>query len=271
LAAANPVEGRFDEYQSIPDQINLEPPLVSRFDLIFIIRDIPQEDTDSAIARHIINTNREGQQRAQSEAKGTAPTTKTGAASVTNADTIDPELLRKYIAYARKNCFPVITDEAADRLEEFYVNVRQKGKERDAISLTARKITALIRIAEASARVRLSDEITLEDAERTIELTKYSLNQVGVDPDTGEFDADRLETGEAKSQRDRKQNLEMVINDLCDEDESNGGRGLAEREKVVETAVEMGLGDEEFIRKDLSKMQRAGKIMEPKTDYIRFV
>ncbi len=73
---------------------------------------------------------------------------------------IEPDLLRKYVAYAKRNCFPTMTEEAKSRIEDFYVDLRLKGQDEDApVPVTARKLEALVRLAEASARIRLSDTV----------------------------------------------------------------------------------------------------------------
>jgi len=96
-----------------------------------------------------------------------------------------------------------MTDEAKDAIEEFYVDLRSKGADEDAPSpMTARKLEALVRLSEASARVRLSDTVDEEDADRVIEIVRSCLENIGVDSETGEFDADVVETGTSKSERD---------------------------------------------------------------------
>jgi len=262
LAAANPKEGRFDEYMSVPEQINLDPPLVSRFDLIFIIRDIPDEDKDGDIADHILNTNRVGERKAA----GQNDITKGTDVDEEDVDQpLDSGLFQKYVAYARKNISPELTDEAQKIIRDFYVNLRKQGKEEsDAISITARKLESLVRLSEASARVRLSDEVTKEDAERAIQITKYSLSDVGVDPDTGEYDIDMLETGESKSQRDRKHTVEGIIREISENKESNEDK-VAEKEAIIEKANDYGL-DTGKVKKDLEKMVQNAIVAEPMTD-----
>ena len=266
LAAANPEEGRFDDYLSVPDQINLEPPLISRFDLIFIVKDEPEEQKDEDIARHIIKTNRAGQRSAQGKSlKGAFNEDDESEADDVTQD-ISSDMFRKYVAHARKTCFPELTDEAEDALIEFYVGLRKKGAERDTISITARKLESLVRLAEASARVRLSDVVEPQDAKRAIDLAKYSLRQVGTDPDTGEFDIDMVEAGSSKSQRQRKKGVRELINEICDEQEENDKKAHAPREEILERASEAGLGQDK-VEKELKNMQGAGLLAEPKTNH----
>lgn len=273
LAAANPEEGRFDDYYSVPDQINLEPPLISRFDLIFIVRDNPEADKDEDIARHILKTNRTGQRNALEDSNeiDIAPPD-------VDADDVDDEevsqevptdLFRKYVAYARKNCIPQMTDEAEDQLVDFYVSMRDNGADNDAISITARKLESLVRLSEASARVRLSETVEPEDAERAINITKYSLKQVGTD-DNGEFDIDMVEAGSSKSQRERKKGVRDIIKDICEEKSADDEKPMAPRDEVLERAKENGL-DEEKVEKDLQKMMAQGKLMEPKTEHYSII
>ena len=166
----------------LADQIDLPAPILSRFDLQFVIEDKPNVDNDRAIAQHILKIHQSS-----------------------NVDyEIEPELLRKYIAYARKNIHPKLTDEANKVLEEFYVSVRMGGVEDDTpVPITARQLEAIIRLAEASAKLQLKEEVDAEDARRAITLQKKCLEAVGMDPDTGKIDIDKVEGRTPTSDRDR--------------------------------------------------------------------
>ncbi|OYR81330.1 ATPase, partial [Halorubrum sp. E3] len=122
LGAANPKYGRFDQYEPIGEQIDLEPALISRFDLIFTVTDSPDPEHDSRLAKHIIKTNYAGELNTQREELASSEFTSEQVAAVTEevAPEIDSELLRKYIAHAKRSCFPTMTDEAKDLIEEFY-------------------------------------------------------------------------------------------------------------------------------------------------------
>jgi replicative DNA helicase Mcm len=134
------------------------------------------------------------------------------------APTIEPDLLRKYIAYAKRNCFPTMTEEAKSEIQDFYVNLRARGSDEDAaVPVTARKLEALVRLSEASARIRLSDTVEAEDASRAVDIVRYCLEDIGMDPETGEFDADMVETGTSKSQRDRIKDLLSLIQTIEEE------------------------------------------------------
>jgi len=170
LAAANPKFGRFDPYENPLSQINIESTILSRFDLMFIVREVLDENRDREIAEHILKTHRAGEMRMQYER---ATETKLTSEEVEKAEehikpAIEPELLRKYVAYARTHIFPVLTDEAMKEIIDFYVNLRKLGKTAGTVPATARQLEALIRLTEASARVRLSNVATVEDAKRAI-------------------------------------------------------------------------------------------------------
>ena len=109
---------------------------------------------------------------------------------------IEPELLRKYIAYARRNVNPQLTDEANEVLKEFYVSTRNSNpEEQGAVPITARQLEAIIRLSEASAKIKLKEFVEKEDAEKAVRLQMACLKEVGVDPETGEIDVEILEGG----------------------------------------------------------------------------
>nr|WP_276278724.1 LAGLIDADG family homing endonuclease [Halomicroarcula sp. SYNS111] len=266
LGAANPKYGRFDQYEPIGEQIDLEPALISRFDLIFTVTDQPDEESDRNLASHIIQTNYAGELHTHRTENATSNFTEEEVETVTEevAPTIEPDLLRKYIAYAKRNCFPTMTEEAKERIEDFYVDLRLKGQDEDApVPVTARKLEALVRLAEASARIRLSDTVEEDDAERAVDIALYCMKQIGIDPETGEFDADVVETGTSKSQRDRIQNLKGIIADI--EDEYDEGAPI---DIVVERAEEVGI-DESKAEHEIEKLKQKGEVYEPRTDHLR--
>jgi replicative DNA helicase Mcm len=266
LGAANPKYGRFDQYEPIGEQIDLEPALISRFDLIFTVTDQPDEEKDANLAEHILQTNYAGELHTHRTNNNNSNFTEEEVDTVTDevAPTIEPDLLRKYIAFSKRTCFPTMTQEAQDRIQEFYVDLRSKGQDEDApVPVTARKLEALVRLAEASARVRLSDTVEKEDADRVIEIVRSCLKDIGVDPETGEFDADVVETGTSKSQRDRIKNIKNLIADL--EDEYEDGAPI---DKIIERAEEVGV-DQSNAEHEIDKLKQQGEVYEPRTDHLR--
>ncbi|WP_254864396.1 minichromosome maintenance protein MCM [Halovivax gelatinilyticus] len=266
LGAANPKYGRFDQYEPIGEQIDLEPALISRFDLIFTVTDQPDEEKDANLAEHILNTNYAGELTTQREQMTShdVSTEEIEEMTATVDPAIDADLLRKYVAYAKQNCHPRMTEEAREAIQNFYVDLRSKGVDEDApVPVTARQLEALVRLAEASARIRLSDTVEREDAERIIEITRACLQDIGVDPETGEFDADIVEAGRSKSQRDRVKNIKALIADV--EEEYDDGAPI---DVVLERAGEIGM-DESKAEHEIEKLKQKGEVYEPKTDHLR--
>ncbi|WP_256030337.1 LAGLIDADG family homing endonuclease [Natronomonas aquatica] len=268
LGAANPKYGRFDQYESIGEQIDLEPALISRFDLIFTVTDQPDEEEDANLAEHIINTNYAGELHTHRENTTTSDVSQEEVENVTEKvePAIDAELLRKYIAHAKRNCYPMMSEEAKAQIRDFYVDLRSKGQGEDApVPVTARKLEALVRLSEASARMRLSDTVEREDAERVIDIVRSCLQDIGVDPETGEFDADVVETGTSKSQRDRIKNIKALISEI--EAEYDEGAPV---ETVLDRAEEMGM-ERSQAEHEIEKLRRQGDVYEPTTDHLRTV
>ena len=196
LAAANPKFGTFDRYKTLANQIDLPSPILSRFDLIFVIEDKPDVEKDRELAQHILKTHQYSN----------------------IAYDIEPELLRKYIAYARKNIHPVLTDEANKVLEEFYVSVRTGGVEEGTpVPITPRQLEATIRLAEASAKLQLKNEVEASDAHRAISLQRRCLEKIGMDPDTGKIDIARVEGRTPTSERDKINKVMQEIGALEEE------------------------------------------------------
>ncbi len=247
LAAANPKYGRFDPYTPIPDQINLPDTLISRFDLIFAIRDIPSREKDTSLAEHILSLHENPEEE-------NVP--------------MSAEMLRKYIAYARTNCAPKLTKGAIEVIREFYVNIRNQNSEDEKapIPLTARQLEALVRLAEASAKIRLSDTVTKADATRGIDLLTHCLKQVGIDPETGQFDIDRLSSGVTSSKRNKIMNILRIIKEMQDESPDK----LVNREDLISRAEEEGM-DSAKVEEIIESLRRDGELFEPRHGFLKKV
>jgi len=257
LAAANPVEGRFDQYAPIADQIDLDPALISRFDLIFTFSDQPEESFDREIADHKTDVWQVGAERAASDTAGSAD----------KDPTVEPEFskdfLRKYIAYAKSECKPVPTEAAKDRVREEFISLRMAngGDEDKPVPVTFRKQEAIHRLAEASARVRLSETVEERDVSRAMRLVRETLKQVGIDPESGEMDADMVETGQSHTQRERKRDIKDVIAELAADDDEFGAKIAA----VVQKAQDIG-HDAQKVNHDIERLKEKGEAYHPDPD-----
>ena len=249
LAAANPSLGRFDIFKDIVEQINLPSTLLSRFDLIFPITDRPNVERDSRLASHILKVHRIG------ETRGTNLDSDMIEATDEITPLFDRDFIRKYISFAKTHIKPVLTQEAEDAIKDFYLQLRAASNYDTGIAIAPRQIEAMVRLAEASARVRLSSLVTREDAERAINLMKYYIKMVAMEDNY--MDIDKIETGIAHKGRGRLQALEEAIKALEEE------YGYASMDKLLIWAKEHGY--EEHLEHDLAHMKQMGKLFEPKT------
>lgn len=264
LAAANPKLGRFDKYEPIAPQINLTPALMSRFDLIFILTDDPDTNRDSKIAEHILKSNYAGELATQISWNPGISQEDIDSAMIVIKPEIEPEMLRKYVAYIRKKIFPTLTDDVRERLRNYYVGLRSQGQDSNKpVPVTARQLEALVRLSEASARLRLSNKVTMEDAERAIRIFLACMQKIGVDPDTGFMDADIIATGMTKTTRDKTKLMKDVIKDIGKENQ-----GQAPKDAVLDRAEEIGIerGRAEEI---IDRLKRDGDVFEPRPGMLR--
>jgi replicative DNA helicase Mcm len=250
LGAANPRYGRFDPYESIAEQINMQPTLLSRFDLIFVLTDVPNEGRDTDIAKHILASHFAGELAASG-----SPDQEVHAASYPLSPTIEVELLRKFIAYA-KRINPVLSEDAKQQFIDYYVGLRKQGGEGSPIPITARQLEALVRLGEASARMRLSRRVTLDDAKRVIQIVEACLKEVGVDPETGRRDFDVIAVGRSKSQQERIKSIRDIIRELERE------AGSAPLDKIIERASRLGF-DKDKVEAEIFRLVQEAVIFEP--------
>jgi replicative DNA helicase Mcm len=247
LAAANPKFGRFDPYDLIANQINLPPPLINRFDLIFPIKDLPNREKDDLTASFILSLHRE-------------PKNAVGEVST--------ELLKKYFTYVRHKINPKITEVAIDEIKEYYISMRNSGSSEDqgprSIPITARQLEALIRLAEASAKMRLSKTVTKRDAQKAIEMIDYCLNQIAKDKDTGKIDIDRIGSKITATQRSSIGMVKEIVSSLEEQLSSK----IIPTENIVEAAKEKNISEDQ-VEEILEKLRRSGDIFEPKRGFIQ--
>ena len=158
LASANPVGSRYNPNMSMVENIQLPPTLLSRFDLLYLLLDRPNPETDRRLARHLVSLHFKE-----------PPQKKRGA--------IDATLLTDYVSYARANVQPVLSDEAAEELVEGYVEMRRMGGSRKVITATPRQLESLIRLSESLARMRLSRRVDRDDAKEALRLMRVAMQQ----------------------------------------------------------------------------------------------
>jgi replicative DNA helicase Mcm len=259
LAAANPKKGKFEPVSEIPftSQINLSPPLVSRFDIIWLLTDNPDENKDAKIANHIIKNRLRGVSELLVN-EGSAPDPSKSSAelkiSADDSEMLPRELIRKYIAHAKRTVHPNLTAEATDIIVKFYIETRKKGgNSTDSVSITARSLEALARLAEASARIRLSQDATLEDAERAIKITRlwrYAL--MGED-----YDETSTASGKKTSVRNKERTIRDIVSTL-----QNDGDGIVNSIDVYNEAEKLGI-DRNTAETIIEKLVLNGTLMRP--------
>ncbi len=246
LAAANPKLGRFDPYDLVANQIDLPPTLINRFDLIFPIKDLPNREKDELTASFILNLH-QNPEKAVSE--------------------ISTDILKKYFAYIRQKMEPKMTDAAIDELKSFYISMRNSGAGESgpkSIPITARQLEGLVRLSEASAKIRLSKTVTKKDAQKAIELIDYCLNQIAKDNETGKIDIDRISSGITATQRSSISVIKEIIHTL----EAQEGTKMIPQEAIIEAAREKNISDDK-VEEAIEKLRRSGDIFEPKKGFIQ--
>ncbi|HUY70478.1 MAG TPA: minichromosome maintenance protein MCM [Candidatus Baltobacteraceae bacterium] len=255
LAAANPKYGRFDPNIYPSEQFDIPPTLLSRFDLIFPIKDVMDEELDRNIAKHIL---------LQHGAAG-AKIMELKEYDQVEAPPIEMELIRKFIAYAKKNVHPRLMQEASDKIQNYYIELRKIGAKTGVVPITPRQIEGLIRMAEASAKSRLGDSVLVSDAERAIYLSEYMLKTLAVDR-SGRRDIDILSTGMPREKVNRINSIMTIIKKL---EEEEGGMG-AKMQRLVEEAVKENI-DEQTLNKYLGELERSGDIFRPRPGIVKTI
>jgi hypothetical protein len=241
LAAGNPKLGLYDPTKSFVDNVNLPPTILSRFDLIFVLRDVPDKRRDAELAAYVLEAH-------------------------TNSEKIrpdiDPQLLRKYILYARRYIRRVkLSSEAKEMLKDFFTSMRasalshMQGEGPLPIPITTRQLEALVRLTEAHARMALREEAGPEDAAEAIRLTLSFLTSVGFDVETGVVDVGMLASGATYKMRTIMSIIQDIIKSLQEE------RGCAPLKRILEEAEARRIPREKA-QDAVERMYRNGIIFE---------
>ncbi len=244
LAAANPKYGRFDSYLTIAEQITLPSTLINRFDLIFPIKDLPDETKDAKMAEFVLNLHQN---------------------IFIEEPEFDTVFLRKYFAYAKRHIKPKLTEAAIKEIKKYYLHMRGAGNAeggKKAIPISARQLEGLIRLSEAVAKVRLSQTVSKNDAMRAVQLLDSCMRLIAFDEETGTFDIDMVATGMKSSQR----NKIVLVKEIIAELEEKIGKVIP-IEDVTKLAEEREMQSNE-VEEVIEKLRRTGDIFEPKRGFI---
>jgi len=238
LAAANPALGRYEPHRTVAENISLPVTILSRFDLIFVLRDIPNKEADTKMSEHILEIHRRGASPVEAQ--------------------IPAELMRKYVSYA-KSIKPVLSNDALKRLGDFYLAMRAASEtEGSPVAITARQLESLVRIAEARARVALKKEVSAEDAEAAVTIMKRSLEEVGIDISSYKMDIDIIMTGKPKSVRDK---MQVVLSALMEMEKETGIVEKSALSSQLESKYKVPRSETERI---IGQLLREGTIYEPR-------
>ncbi|MBI4176121.1 MAG: hypothetical protein HY518_02875 [Candidatus Aenigmarchaeota archaeon] len=243
LAGGNPKFSRFDPYLSISKQITIPDTLLTRFDLKFALKDVPDSEVDKKVVDHMIRSR-------HADYEGAKPK-------------LEAEFIRRYIAYAKDNCKPDLTEEAEKMLKKFYISTRKKAEGGGApVPITLRQFEATIRLSEAAAKIQLSQQVKKEHAQRAIKLMRFSLRQLGFDPETGAIDIDKTEGGVTATERSRIRIVLDILNELSQKKKEIAIADLQER------ARKEGVED---IDEVVDRLKREGMLFEPSPGFVQKV
>jgi replicative DNA helicase Mcm len=234
LSAANPMYGKYDPYKNITENVNLPVPLLTRFDLIFIVRDTPEKEKDNLIASHILEIHRDAEHASK--------------------PAIEIDLFSKYLAYSKQG-EPALTPEAIDIVRSYYMDMRKVESE-GMITVTPRQLEGLVRLATARTRLLLKDRVDADDAQRAIYLVDQMMRTAGVDVNTGKTDLGVL-YGKPQSVVSKEKTFMEVFRGLAGADNND-----VEDKVLVNELVKTGKFSDEEAKKYIQKFNREGQIFE---------
>ena len=246
LAAANPMFGKYDPFKNLTENVNLPIPLLTRFDLIFVVRDIPHKEKDRQIAQHILSQH--------------------GTSGTDTTSLIDIDILTKYLAYAKQND-PVLTKQAENKIMEFYLKMRSvEGEDKEKmITITPRQLEGLIRLSTARARILLKNQVEEDDADRAIYLFNEMLKNAGIDVNTGKIDIGVLQ-GRPRSEVSKLATFMEILKSLEGEPQSP-----VLEQTFVDELVKSEKFNEEEARNYIRRMVRDATIYESKPGHYNTV
>ncbi|PHH59040.1 hypothetical protein CDD81_3845 [Ophiocordyceps australis] len=169
VAAANPLAGRYNSTIPFSANVQLTEPILSRFDILVVVRDTVEPAEDERLARFIVGSHSRSHPQTQPDSMDLEQ------ASLRHhhqpAPEIPQELLRKYILYARERCSPKIYDIDGAKVARLYADMRRESLATGAYPITVRHLEAIFRISESFCRMRLSDYCSPQDIDRAIAVT----------------------------------------------------------------------------------------------------
>jgi len=174
IAVANPVEGCYDSTRTFAQNVNLSDPILSRFDVLCVIRDEADPLQDERLADHVISSHIRSHPAATARDKAVKPKMQQ---KVSHMEPIDQDLLQKYIIYARQRIKPQVSDIDKDKLANFYKDIRAEAFRSGGAPMTARHIESIIRISEASAKIELRQHVNSRDLDFAIGMMLESFIQ----------------------------------------------------------------------------------------------
>jgi len=239
LSAANPLYGKYDPFKNITENVNLPVPLLTRFDIIYVVRDTPEKEKDSRVASHILELHRDLGRAAH--------------------PAIEIDLFSKYLAFS-KQIEPRLTIEAIEIIRNYYMKMRNVDSE-GMITVTPRQLEGLIRLSTARARLLLKDKVETDDAERAIYLVQRMLETAGVDVNTGRVDLGVLH-GKPHSEISKLKVFMEVFNALSGQDKDD-----VEEKNFTNELAKTGKFTEEEARTFIKKAMQNGQIYERKPGF----
>lgn len=242
FAIGNPVFGRFDPYsnKSINDQLNIYPPLLSRYDLVIALEDKPNVEMDTKIGQSILNQFKPNDYATEDD----------GKIRLTNDE------LRKYLAYARRNYnpIPINDDEMEQQLIDYYNEARAMGKD-------ARSFLAVNRFAGAIAKLQLNDHIHMEDYNMAIDMQNFSLKTLGMDPLDGKIDIDNVRGNLNNKDKRNRDAIKKVMRHYINSDDNLDVDSIPKQTLIDECQRQFDMGKSTFY-KAFGQLKNANEVYE---------
>lgn len=248
LAGGNAKDSRYNRNKTPAENVSIPASILSRFDLIFIVEDRPEPKKDREIADHI------GRRRLKLSGIQEGETDDEG---------VDVDFFRKYFRYVHA-LKPSQSPETKKMMSDYYCRLRGLGDVEGApVSIVARFLEGMYRLSEAYAKLNCREQVLESDVDAILKLFGACMKALNYDPDTGQYDVDRILSPTSASRRAQKDKIVDILRDLV---ATNGNKGVKEVDLIDFLVVEdMRAGD---VKALLTQLRQENRIWEPSYGYL---